>query len=414
MKPNVYYFNPTCELAVVNGSPSFTASAQLRRFENDLCTLPGILAQPDDFVLTDCLIAQKFTDRLDGAGFRLPSFLTKDSAFKDPAFLTLEKGFLFPWGWSPAVHKMFAPLKSACSPEFLASPVAEWNKMHRELYSRNTSLAILQSILESNKSINVLDLNDLPEICTDHEQIINLQSKWRKIVVKAPWSSSGRGLHILRPHEYNQTNKQVISGFLKQQGYIIAGPWHDKILDLSFQFFSRGNGELDYRGLTSFSTDISGHYTGNLLQELPSDLSTGLKVFLYENLPEVRSALHKTLLASTYSTDYYGWLGVDLLVFGCEKGKFKIHPCLEINCRFTMGAIALSLRDHLAPESTGIFRIMQAEKGNFSQFCGQMTKKEPLIIEAGKIVKGFLAVTPTLPDCSSGAWISVKNERMKE
>ena len=218
----------------------------------------------------------------------------------------------------------------------------------------------------------------------------------------------------MRPNEYNQTNKQVITGILKKQGYVIAEPWHDKVLDISFQFFSLGNGEVEYRGQTSFSTDISGHYTGNYLQEYPADLSSELKAFLSENLPEVRSVLHKALLASPYSTDYYGWLGIDLLIFGCEKGKFRIHPCLEINCRFTMGAITLSLRDHLARGSTGIFRIMQAEKGYFDQFCGQMTKKEPLIIDSGKIVKGFLALTPILPDCSSGAWISVKNERMIE
>lgn len=385
------------------------APAQLRRFENELSTLPGILAGSEDIVLVNQIPPNQFTDRLGNAGFHLPTFRMPASSLTDPDFLSCEKGFLIPWGWSPAVHKLLAPLKSGCCPEFLNSSVADWREMHRELYSRKSSLEVLRSIVQNQNSENILSFNDLPEICTTHDQIVALQQKWEKVVVKASWSSSGRGLQILRQNEYNQTNRQVISGYLNQQGYVVAGPWHNKVLDFSLQFFSFGNGEIEFRGLTSFSTDLSGHYTGNYIQELPPNLAPELKEFLEQNLNDVKVSLMQSLLASNYSTDYYGWLGVDALIFKSGDESYKIHPCLEINCRLTMSAIALNLRTRLAESSTGEFRIMNGKEGTFSKFCDEMTAKEPLIMENGKIVRGFLPITPALPTSLFGAWISIQN-----
>jgi len=392
MKPDIYFFNPTCELAVANGSANFMAPVQLRRFENELSTLPWILARPEDIVLVDQLPSQQFTNQLESAGFRLPTFIKTEFGLTDPTFLGEEKGFLFPWGWSPSAHKLLFPLKSGCCPEFLRSQVTDWHEIHRELYSRKSALTILQHIVKEHSSNILLSYFDLPEICTTHEQIIALQQKWGKIVVKAPWSSSGRGLQILRQNEYNLTNRQVITGYLKQQGFVVVEPWHNKVLDLSFQFFSFGNGLIDYRGLTSFSTDHSGRYSGNYLQELPPDTTPEVKEFLNQNIPEIKKILYNALLASNYSKDYYGWFGVDALIFKSPDGKLRFHPCLEINCRFTMGAIALSLRSHLAENAIGEFRIIHGKEGHFAQFCEMMMAKEPLIVESGKIVCGFLPV----------------------
>jgi len=412
MKPDIYFFNPTCELAVANGTANFMAPVQLRQFENELSTLPWILAYPDDIVLVDQFPPQQFTNQLESAGFSLPTFIRTEFGLTDPTFLGEEKGFLYPWGWSPAAHKLLSSLKSGCCSEFLNSPVADWRNVHRELYSRGSALKILKKILENDISNNLLSINDLPEICTSHEQIIALQQKWGKVVVKSPLSSSGRGLQILRPNEYNQTNKQVITGFLRQQGYVVVEPWHNKILDLSFQFFSLGNGIIEYRGLSSFSTDQAGRYIGNFIQEIPPDLASETKEFLQENIPKIKKILQDSLIESGCSTEYYGWLGIDALIFNDEYGKLKFHPCLEINCRFTMGAIALNLKTHLAEQSTGEFRIMHGKEGQFAQFCEERMAKEPLIIEGGKIVSGFLPVTPTSSESGFGAYISI--QEMKE
>ena len=409
MKPNVYLFNPTCELAVANSSANFMASANLRRFEDELSTLPGILAQPNDLVIVDRQPPQQFKDQLESAGFLPPLYRPMENFLSDPSCIPDEIGFLFPWGWSPSAHKLLQPFKSACSSDFLNSPVAEWHEIQRELYSRRSSLDILTGIITNGNLCNVLTLNDLPEICTNHDDIIRLQQKWGQVVVKAPWSASGRGLQVLRPNEYNQTNRQVISGILKQQGYVVAGPWHNKVFDLSFQFFSFGNGNIEYKGLTSFSTDRAGHYVSNNIQEFPPDLNPEIEEFLKQNIPEIKNALHDTLNRSNYSSDYYGWIGADAMIFRSDQGDLKFHPCLEINCRFTMGAVALSLRDHLASGSTGKFRISQGTEGQFQQFCREKAKKESIIVESGKIIHGFLPLTPYLPNSHFGAFMSIRS-----
>ncbi len=414
MKPDVYLFNPTCELAVANGSTNYMAPGKLRRFEDELSTLPGFLASPTDLVLVNQVPGPQFTDRLEMAGFNHPVFFSRELLLADPEFSACAKGFLYPWGWSPAMHKVLASIKPGCCPEFLNSPVAEWREIHRDLYNRKSALNLLKNITKQQISDQWLSWNDFPEICTSHEQIIALQQKWGKVVVKAPLSSSGRGLQVLRPGEYNQTNRQVISGVLKQQEFVITGPWHKKVLDLSFQFFSFGDGKVEYRGLTTFSTDHLGRYSGTYLQELPPDMEQELKEFIQQHIPAAFKVLEQALISSDYSTSYYGWLGVDALIWRSDDGVLKFHPCLEINCRFTMGAIALSLRTHLAEQSAGEFRIMHGKEGQFNRFCDEMVKNEPLIMEGGKIVSGFLPVTPDPPNVLSGAWISVKvNESMK-
>ena len=73
-----------------------------------------------------------------------------------------------------------------------------------------------------------------------------------------------------------------------------------------------------------------------------------------------------------------------------------------------MGAIALSLRTQLAEKSIGEFRITHGKEGDFEQYCEEMTRKAPLITNNGKIVSGFLHLTPTLPESSFGAYLSVK------
>ena len=410
MKPDIYYFNPTCELAVVNGSDNYMASAKLRRFEEELSFLPGIIAQPKDIVLSACQPDQEYVDLLTKAGFILPTFQVAENLFSDPGILEAEKGFLFPWGWSPSSHKQLLPLKAQCCTEFLSSPIAQWKDIHRELYSRKAALAILNNIITRSRNCNYITGNDLPEICTTHEQIIQLQKKWEKVVVKAPWSASGRGLQILRPDEYNQTNRQVISGYIKQQGYVVVEPWHNKLLDPSFQFFSDGKGDIIYKGFTTFTTDQAGRYWGNHIQELPPDLEPSLKEFLLTNISEIKKTICLTLTSSNYSTEYSGWLGVDTMILKSTEGNFRFHPCLEINCRFTMGAIALKLRDHLAEGSVGEYKILHGKQGYFNQYCRNEMTIEPLEMDNGKIVSGFLPLTPMIPESTFGAYIKIMKE----
>lgn len=407
MNPDIYYYNPTCELAVANGSENYQATALLRKFEFDLDILPAFLARPNDITLVHKIPSARFMDTLIKGGFEISHLQLLNESLKDQLFIDNPKGFLYPWGWSPAVHKLLSPLKQSCDPEFKNSVINQWRSIHRELYSRRQGVELLSSLITSNEYDWMPAIDDLPQICTKHEEIIVLQKKWVRIVVKSPWSSSGRGLQVLRQGEYNQTNRQVISGFLNQQGYVVVGPWYNKLLDLSFHFFSKGKGCIDYRGLSSFSTDKSGRYIGSYIEEIPANIKLKTKEFLRGHMGAIQKAIYKALSESPYSTEYCGWIGVDSIIYEAEKGQLMFHPCLEVNCRYTMGAITLALRNHLAEGSKGTFQIIHGNEGHYLRLCEEMETKEPININNGKIVKGFLPLTPPLTDSLFGAYLNV-------
>jgi len=414
MNPNIYYYNPTCELAVANGSENFQATALLRKFEYDLDILPAILGLPNDIILVQKMPFQQFKDELINAGFEISKPLLLNVSLDDPSFVAIPKGFLSPWGWSPAVHKLLAPLKPSCSDKLHQSPIAQWKSVHRELYSRKQGCELLKTIVTNSDYNWMLPSEELPVICTTHHEIIDLQNRWGRVVVKSPWSSSGRGLQILYQGEYNQSNRQVISGFLNQQKYVVVSPWHNKKFDFSLQFFSNGDGSIEFRGLSSFITDKSGRYVGSYIEEIPGNLNQGVKDFLEEHVDAIQQLLFKALTESPYSTEYYGWIGVDLIVYDSEgfgnlrsQEQLMIHPCLEVNCRYTMGSISLALRDHLTEGSSGIFQIKYGKEGQFMSFCEEMKDKEPLLVRNEKIIKGFLPLTPPLADSLFGAYVNV-------
>ena len=281
MLADIYLYNPTNELAIANGDPNYMPPKRLLQFERDLSTLPMFFAAETDIVLVHEVPSESFVTLWQKVGKNLPQFLMEDEALNDQAFCQQPKGFLYPWGWSPAVHRRLNPLKEFCSDEFKSSPIAQWTESTREIYSRKTAAGVLSEILRvAGENDWLLPVDESPVLCTQLEEIISLQSKWGRLVVKSPWSASGRGIQMLRANEFNQSNRQVISGFLKQQGYVMVEPWLNKVADLSLQFYSKGRGEVAYRGQSSFLTDAAGRYQGNYIRELTPGLSAdGKKLF---------------------------------------------------------------------------------------------------------------------------------------
>jgi hypothetical protein len=409
MLPDTWFFNPTCELAIANGSPFYTAPARLRQFEHDLGYLVGWLGEEKDQVLVSGKVDHGFSLKMRNYGFKLPDFISLEQALSDPHWLAAPKGRIRPWGWSPALCRMFKNAMQSCLHDFRYSAVASWRPAHKMLYSRLTAKELLRELIEQNIYPWMPIKANLPVVCTAPEQIYIEIGRHARSVVKTPWSASGRGLLLFPNVDSRKKNDELLAGMLSQQGFVTVETWLDKVMDLSFQFYS-SQGKIDYKGRTIFETDPKGRYTGNLLEDT-ADVPPDVAAFLEECTGTVVDMLSGVLSRSDYARLYEGWIGVDALIFRSGDGNLKFHPMIEINGRYTMGAVALKMRDYLAPGSKGFLQLYYSKSSNFQTFCQGKEKDNPLIMNNNRIVSGFLPLTPSLEEHHFGAYIEVGNDR---
>jgi hypothetical protein len=150
-----------------------------------------------------------------------------------------------------------------------------------------------------------------------------------------------------------------------------------------------------------------GRYLGSHLQAIPEDLESSLRNFIDDHQETVRELLHSHLTGSRYATENQGWLGVDALVYKTGENDYKIQPCLEVNCRYTMGAINLALRHIVAEGSKGTFRIIHAKENEVNVFFKKMKKECPIVKNGNRITKGFLQLTPATEQTRFGAYLHI-------
>lgn len=408
MLPDIYFFNPTSEPAIANGSSYYTPSAKLRKFESDLSYLPGWLGREQDQVILHGAPDPDFEFKMAQQGFRLPRFLNLQQVMKDPEWIQMPKERLLPWGWSPAVCQLFKPAFSSFSEVFRHSVVAEWQPVHKMLYSRLTGIAIQRWILENYSADWLPDQSDIPVTGETLQQIYTAVDRYQQSVVKTPWSSSGRGLLLFPNPDSRKKNEELLSGMLRQQDFVTIEPWHEKLTDLSFQFeFCQG--KLCYRGRTFFETDRKGRYKRTLLEDNPV-LPEDVKSFLEEHTQKVVAMLSDALCQSDYSRLYNGWIGIDSMVYRSAGGGLKLWPVLEVNGRFTMGTLALKMREFLLPGSKGHLEIYHSKTIDFQAFGRKREREMPLVLTGNRMVSGFLPLTPMLSDHSFGACLEVVEE----
>lgn len=407
---NLYHFNATCEMAVGNGTNSFTPPAYLQQFEQELELLPIYLANESDYLLVNKVPSACFLEQLSLLKADIPTINTYEgliSEFKQGRNLNAIK----PWGWSPMEHKYLDFFKSYCSIEFNKQPNANWQAEHKQLYSRNTALQVLKSFLnKSNERSLFIDEEDMPKKLGDILSIENALKKCHNLVVKAPWSASGRGIIVLKNGLMHKTYVQWINGVLKNQGYVMCEPLFNKVFDLSFHF-NITNDDIEYLGQASFATDDREQYIGNFIQALPPNLTLEEQVFLSEsNLNLIAKGLAESLKQSDIFKQYTGVLGVDVLVYRDNLGKLKFNPCMEINLRQNMGTMALKIRELLHVEAKGMWRVKRFEKPTVNaalEFDEFMQKKHQLLIEDDKVMKGYLPMIEPYEERSYALYLEV-------
>lgn len=403
--PNIYVFNPTCEFAIANEKESWQPNLTLQKMESDLSVLPIYFANKGDIILVDKIPSPKFIEQLSALQIEIPDFVLKTD-IKKPEFISQQKNKLLPWGWSPPMHKYLAPLKPFCSDEFKQSPVFNWLPEHRNFYSRKFALDILKQLTVEMHSEYFIPQKCIPEICTTKSEIENVLQKWGKLMVKSPWSSSGRGLQPITTTPVHPKVWEKLMAVINDQGFAVVEPLLNKTLDFAFEF-KLEKGKVEFLGMSYFSTDKKGQYQGNYLNGLPDDIHREIKEFTSFCSGLILNPLTKIIENSDLALFYEGILGVDTLIYLDENKQLKINPCLEINLRFNMGWLSIQLEKLILNRKKGVFRTYYQPGKSFHQFKTEMEQQFPLKMSENKIESGFLALVDSDETTRFGAWLLV-------
>lgn len=405
--PKIFIYNPTCEMAIANGTVSFMPNKTLTKFKQDLDVLPLFFGDKNDTVLVHQMPDQKFIELLKNAEVSVPNFKQLTKALTDSDFIQMPKDSLHPWGWSPRIHHILKPFKKSCSIDFLNQPNAFWKEEHRDLYSRKKALEVVKEAIKHSNSSLFIDIDQTAQICTSVSEVEKLMHKWKQIVIKSPLSSAGRGLQILRHSTLNESIIQSINSVIASQSYVMLEPFLNKQFDFSLQYYCDGKGKMNYLGLGFFETNSKGQYLSNYLGGIPSEMEA---LLTKNHISELQTCMSEILSASDIATNYTGYFGVDCMLVLDRDEKLRIHPCLEINLRYNMSTLALFLNKKIHPNTKGTFKIFNEFKASFDQFHLEMTGKYPLEMQDGKWVNGYLPLVSPFQNKTFGAYLRLEKQ----
>lgn len=348
----LHIFNPEHDLALAANLKQFTAPHAGRQLRSDLAFIPALWAEEGDLVLVDDIDFAKNRARHFGAELNSKvEFITKPQLKH-----LLKTEFLdsvHPWGWNLSLK---GELERLGLPEIMLPTDAVLNKV-REVSSRQWAALHLQRGVE---------------YVTETARVKELILQHGKAVVKAPWSSSGRGVKYVSAEDFRTsgdypTFERWVANMIHHQGGVTVEPLYNKVRDFAMEFEMK-DGKVLYRGLSLFDT-IKNAYSGNVLCSEDDKVEMMKSLISEAQLAGIRQRIIE-VMEPALKDIYSGPFGVDMMI--CtkwEKDEFcdavlnqqddevertglGVVPCIEINLRRTMGHVAIDLYEHLLANSS--------------------------------------------------------------
>lgn len=324
----LHIFNPEHDIALAANLSNFTAPHAGCQLRHDLGYLPALWADGNDYVLVENVEDAR-------RDFARVMHRTFDRFVDKRQLEKLDITRVEPWGWDLSLRSFL--LRYGVK----AVPTEEEIAVIRDLSHRKYAVDLLRE-LEFEGTTGKSWRTDL---MSEVEQ--SLQS-YRRIVVKAPWSSSGRGVRFL-DNNFNGYQRRWIKNVIASQGSVVIETYCHRVKDFGMEFESDGKGTVRYLGLSFFHTQ-NGAYTGNILAA-EEEKQEMINRYISENLLNSIREKICTILGALYKGKYAGPFGVDMMVVRGDdnvqssmfNGPFLLNPCVEINLRRTMGHVALEL-----------------------------------------------------------------------
>lgn len=314
MPPTLHIFNPDTDYALGADTVSYTPTAKVTAMRRELAHVPFAYAEAGDVVAA-----------LDGNASELSAMAPPGVAVADISEIArhLRPGMrIRPWGWNRALRHT---LLSVGVDESLL-PSEESISALRALSHRRNTIAFLS---EMEGMAEMPDGFELPQELHTAEEAVAYAESHPGCWLKAPWSSSGRGVYPTAGLTEEQIS-QWVRGIIRRQGCVMGEKNVERALDMATEW-EIGKDEVSFIGFSCFRITGRGRYAGNI--ELPQKelikLIGSKTDYALDRIVEVQ----RVALSRIAPGRYAGPCGIDMAVTTAGQ----IHPCFEINFRMTMG-----------------------------------------------------------------------------
>lgn len=385
----MYLFNPDNDLALANFSANYTPPASAALMAAELALLPVWYSDGAPVIA----VGEQHQLYLEVVRQSLP-ITSSLVSYNEISKHTHQP--IIPWGWNPALRKRL--LSCGVQEERLPSP-AELQLL-RDYSGRQHAVRMLSELQRED-----------PAFCGESHYVTSLDQLLAYLssfsgdkLLKMPLSGSGKGLtRIMGSITDKQTDwcRRVI----REQGGVVAEPVLNKVADFAMEFYLN-QGDCRFTGYSLFRSAKSGAYSGN---ELLSDRNIVEKLSALvpvDRLHRLRETLLQKL--STFFPFYTGYAGVDMMICDTDMG-YRIQPCVEINMRMNMGMVARHFHDQFMENNgQGMFVVDYFNKpGNGLLFHRKMEEQHPRKMVQGRIISGYLSLTPITETTRYAAYVIV-------
>lgn len=373
-------FNPDHDLALAHGANHYVSPTSAVKFAVDAALLPLWLFDDVQVFTAAPSLSGAFRDVADCCGVPLQVTASWPEAARCDRVL--------PWGWN---YNLARSLQKNGVPTALLPTDPQLEKI-RQLSHRRLSRQAMQFLQE-----RIPDTAERPLPATELttiEVVEHFVEEHGEVVLKMPWSGSGRGLRLVKgamtTHQRGWAAQSI-----RKYGCVMGELYYTVVQDFAMEFEVKEKSV--FCGYSLFTTR-HGVYQENVLL---SDAMIEHRLSAYvkpSHLHAVRDALEE-FLALNVAPCYQGIVGVDMFVYQ-KDGKFYLHPVVELNLRMTMGlAASLFYRRHVREGSVGRWRLRFLPAPNaLMEEDAALRARYPLRVEQQKIVSGYLSLTPVYED----------------
>ena len=386
----LYIFNPENDLALADGNSNYCPPPAARAIAHDLATLPLWYAGEGDCVCLPGAVHREYCNAV-GVDFSLAR------PFEQRMLPAIEG--CSPWGWSAQIRRRLsdAGVGSNLLPDdcFLEGV--------RALSNRKTAIALLKALHNAG-----IDTPEIPQYLTLPSDVAAFVESMPRSVIKAPWSSSGKGIawgigRVEVPVEH------FYRGVIRRQGGVVCERFLDKVVDFAMEFSVSG-GVVSFAGYSLFKCDGSA-YSGNILAP-DCELENFIASFVGRDvLATVKERLSVELERVLTPVGYSGFLGVDMLVYRTAEG-YRLHPCVELNLRMNMGAVSRLFYDkYVVSGCVGRFFVSNfRQDGEALALHEKYSDEAPLCVRDGRVQSGYLNLSPVTCECRYIAYVLLFDE----